>query len=368
MCGINGIISFKGFEDKKEIFHIARIMLIKSQERGEDATGISLIDSKTDDIFILKQNIPASDFVKLKEMEEAFLSRNYDCVLLHTRQKTQGDPKNNMNNHPIYSKENNNVIIHNGMISNYETLKERFKLTFDAEVDSEIILSLYNKIGMSQLVKDLCGSYTFSIYDKKKIHLFKYSNPLFVSYFPDKELYLFSSQQEYIEKATAYEETVQTLFKRMIYREGFKERMDFEPDNGDHIIFDMDKKTIEKYHLDTTYGTQEYPNNRRDWHNRETSETNSEDMCNCGRCSFDRGDQFIHTGRMLINSKSVRYRMFKKHKKYKPEDFGYYSPDNDGYYEFVYNEVMDSLEEKEEKDDKEAMRLLMYGDNKPGYY
>lgn len=80
----------------------------------------------------------------------------------------------NSGNQPIYDEDKNLVIIFNGEIYNYQSLKEELLKDgyfFKTKSDTEVILYLYKKYG-EKCLNFLNGMFAFAIYDKKRNTLF----------------------------------------------------------------------------------------------------------------------------------------------------------------------------------------------------
>ena len=216
MCGISGL-AFNGIgEDLSYKRRLINQLLVNLQDRGKDASGIALINTKENNIIVFKMPIKAKELVK-EEGFNTFLDRNLgnsNLVLLHARATTQGNASDNQNNHPILNKNNNTVLIHNGMINNYKTLKDELKLSCDAEVDSEIILKLYehHKGNMDKVTTDLSGSYTFALYDKGNLFCFRDNNPLNFGYIKKKGVLVFASTDDIMKEATKSENLFLNMF------------------------------------------------------------------------------------------------------------------------------------------------------------
>jgi len=204
MCGIGGIFKLSPFEDRGEILDMSIKMLRELEDRGKDATGVAVINTFNDSFKIFKKNKHASEFIKLKEFQKLFLNNKYNIVLLHTRAKTQGSADNPKNNHPIFSKRFNNLVIHNGVINNDDDLKKKHGIKPDGEVDSEIILQMFNLFKQNKIekaIKNISGSMAFALYDKQTLYLYKNTQPIFLAYSPSNDLFLFSSTKTAIKSS-----------------------------------------------------------------------------------------------------------------------------------------------------------------------
>ncbi len=87
---------------------------------------------------------------------------------------------------PIFSEDKNIIIVFNGEIYNYRELKSKLEnegAKFSTNSDTEVILKLYEKYGVSSF-KELDGMFGFSIYDKKKKKIF-----IARDFFGEKPLY-----------------------------------------------------------------------------------------------------------------------------------------------------------------------------------
>ena len=120
------------------------------QHRGLDATGIAL-QHEDGSIAVFKQPKPAWAFVRTDEFEEflkTYLTDKTVTALVHTRAATQGPPHRNENNHPLWKA--GAAIIHNGMISNDDTLFKCKEYNRNAETDSDIIRAIVDVHGLDK--------------------------------------------------------------------------------------------------------------------------------------------------------------------------------------------------------------------------
>lgn len=127
MCGIMGYV---GDRPAKQIIYTG---LKQMEYRGYDSAGIALFD---DQVFISKA---VGDTSKL-DLDK--LSGSATIGIGHTRWATHGKPSE-INAHPhTYG---DITLVHNGIIENYEQLKEHFdKRLLKSETDSEVLAGLIN--------------------------------------------------------------------------------------------------------------------------------------------------------------------------------------------------------------------------------
>jgi asparagine synthase (glutamine-hydrolysing) len=95
---------------------------------------------------------------------------------------------------PIYNDDKSIVIVFNGEIYNYQTLKKQLEsegITFKTKSDTEVILKLYETKGENSF-SELDGMFAFSIYDEKR-------NKVFIArdFFGEKPLYFHQTETEF---------------------------------------------------------------------------------------------------------------------------------------------------------------------------
>lgn len=154
MCAIAG---YYAFGNKKPEIQVLKELLIASESRGKDATGYAFIQQGL--LVVRKEPVPASVFTEHLDLIEL-----PKVMILHCRQATQGNPKEQSNNHPVFSK-SGVAVVHNGVIWNDDELFNKFKFKRDGQVDSEIILKIIEKSGSFQdlkMLNDIEGGFTFA--------------------------------------------------------------------------------------------------------------------------------------------------------------------------------------------------------------
>ena len=169
MCGIVGYIGHR------EAYPIILKGLKRLEYRGYDSAGIALYDGTN--IKLSKTKGKVEDLEKRVATE---ISTKGNLGIGHTRWATHGVP-NDINSHPHYSNSGDLVIIHNGIIENYEALKEELikrGYTFKSDTDTEILVNLIEDIKISNDVKlgkavqialnQVIGAYAIAVFDKNK--------------------------------------------------------------------------------------------------------------------------------------------------------------------------------------------------------
>ena len=141
MCGIVGYIG------KREAYPVVLEGLKRLEYRGYDSAGIAIYDGN--DIKLCKTKGKVSD-LEQKAKSEIITSGN--LAIGHTRWATHGVP-NDVNSHPHYSNSGNLVIIHNGIIENYESIKQELikrGYIFHSDTDTEVLVNLIEDVQRNQ--------------------------------------------------------------------------------------------------------------------------------------------------------------------------------------------------------------------------
>ena len=179
MCGIIG------YNGSKNSIPILIQGLKKLEYRGYDSSGIAyFLDGK---VKIYKEN------GRIEELEKILVPDNSTIGIGHTRWATHGKPSQT-NAHP--HKVGNVTLAHNGIIENYQELKEKLLkkgYTFKTETDTEVATALIDDLiknkesiidGLSKLRSLIKGSYAFAIlfdFDPDNIYALRCESPLIVA-------------------------------------------------------------------------------------------------------------------------------------------------------------------------------------------
>ncbi|MBT2831066.1 glutamine--fructose-6-phosphate transaminase (isomerizing) [Staphylococcus coagulans] len=180
MCGIVGYI---GYQNAKEILLKG---LEKLEYRGYDSAGIAIRDEN--EVTVTKAQGRIAELRK-----EADNDHDGSTGIGHTRWATHGVPSYE-NSHPHQSTSGRYTLVHNGVIENYEELREEYipNVQFVSETDTEVIVQLiehFAETGLStedaftKVVSLLHGSYALGLLDSEDgetIYVAKNKSPLLV--------------------------------------------------------------------------------------------------------------------------------------------------------------------------------------------
>ena len=134
MCGI------VGFTGEHQAAPILLDGLSKLEYRGYDSAGIAVRDG-SEEVTVIKAK---GKLEVLKKMTNDGEAVSGCCGIGHTRWATHGEPST-LNAHPHSSDDNNVVAVHNGIIENYQELREKLTksgYTFNSQTDTEVAVKL----------------------------------------------------------------------------------------------------------------------------------------------------------------------------------------------------------------------------------
>jgi len=169
MCGIVGYIGHR------DAYSVIIKGLHRLEYRGYDSAGIVLFDGK--DLKLSKTKGKVSDLEAKAESEKTTIGK---IGMGHTRWATHGVP-NDVNSHPHFSNSGKLVIIHNGIIENYEPLKQELikrGYTFKSDTDTEVLVNLIEDVKKKESCKlgkavqialnQVIGAYAIAVIDVEK--------------------------------------------------------------------------------------------------------------------------------------------------------------------------------------------------------
>lgn len=202
MCGIVGYIG------ARQAYPIILNGLKRLEYRGYDSAGVALFDGT--DIVVSKTKGKVADLEARVEKE---IDTKAHLGIGHTRWATHGVP-NDVNSHPHYSNSGDLVIIHNGIIENYASIKKELinrGYTFESDTDTEVLVNLIEEIKKQENVKlgkavqialnQVVGAYAIALFDRNKpdeIVVAKLGSPLAIG-IGDDEFFVASDATPFIE-------------------------------------------------------------------------------------------------------------------------------------------------------------------------
>ena len=202
MCGIVGYIGHR------EAYPIVAKGLQRLEYRGYDSAGMAIYGNGD-----LKFSKTKGKVADLRKKLEGEIDPTGQIALGHTRWATHGVP-NDVNSHPHFSNSGNLVIIHNGIIENYDSLKKELTTrgyTFSSDTDTEILINLIEDVIVKEGVKlgkavqmalnQTIGAYAIAVFDRRKpneIVVARLGSPLAIGIGED-EYFIASDASPFIE-------------------------------------------------------------------------------------------------------------------------------------------------------------------------
>ncbi len=202
MCGIVGYIGHR------DAYPVIIKGLHRLEYRGYDSAGIVLYDGK--DLKLSKTKGKVSDLEAKAESEKTTIGK---MGMGHTRWATHGVP-NDVNSHPHFSNSGKLVIVHNGIIENYEPLKQELMkrgYTFKSDTDTEVLVNLIEDVKKKENCKlgkavqialnQVIGAYAIAVIDVEnpdEIIVARLGSPLAIGIGED-EFFIASDATPFIE-------------------------------------------------------------------------------------------------------------------------------------------------------------------------
>ncbi len=167
MCGIVGYVG------DKQAVPVLLSGLRKLEYRGYDSSGIGVIDPETCEVVLRKTN------GKIANLEQLINKSPFPASSLgisHTRWATHGPP-NQVNSHPHADCSGKLLVVHNGIIENYETLKSTLQKKghkFVSDTDTEVVAHLVEEYYQGDLfeavrraIRELKGAFALGVICKE---------------------------------------------------------------------------------------------------------------------------------------------------------------------------------------------------------
>ncbi len=222
MCGITGYIGYR------DAFPIIINGLKRLEYRGYDSAGVVLYDGNQ--INLSKTKGKVSDLLKKFDSDT---SKVGNLGIGHTRWATHGEP-NDINSHPHTSQSGNLVLVHNGIIENYNSIKQELigrGYSFQSDTDTEVLVNFIEEIKIQNNVKlgkavqialnQVVGAYAIAVFDIDKpdeIIVAKLGSPIAIGVGKDLEEFFIASDAspfiEYTRNAIYLEDGEMAIIKK----------------------------------------------------------------------------------------------------------------------------------------------------------
>ena len=184
MCGIVGYVGMRSAQQ------VLLDGLEKLEYRGYDSAGVAL--TQRDGIRVVKSKGRLSTL--RSKLEELALPQS-GCGIGHTRWATHGEPSEN-NAHPHCTDDRSVVAVHNGIIENYQEIREKLiknGYTFYSDTDTEVAVKLidhyYKKYNegpldaMARAMMRIRGTYALAVMFKdypEEIYAARKDSPMII--------------------------------------------------------------------------------------------------------------------------------------------------------------------------------------------
>ena len=169
MCGIVAYIG------TKEAYPILIKGLKRLEYRGYDSAGVALLENG--ELSLIKQKGKVSELEELASKS----STKGSLGIGHTRWATHGPPSQ-VNSHPHISNNGDIVVIHNGIIENFQSIKEiliQRGYKFLSETDTEVLAHLIEEVqkvekcdldkAVRLALNEVTGAYAIAVFSKKNL-------------------------------------------------------------------------------------------------------------------------------------------------------------------------------------------------------
>lgn len=186
MCGITGYIG------NENAFSQILSGLYQLQNRGYDSAGISVIQYGEIQTHKYASSDTTSALTLLYNFENQYT--NWFTGIGHTRWATHGD-KTDINSHPHISHNGLFSLVHNGIIENFQEIKNKLLengIKMKSQTDTEVIVNLiamyYNELrdveqSIQKTTAELTGTWGITLlytHEPNKIYCTRYGSPLLV--------------------------------------------------------------------------------------------------------------------------------------------------------------------------------------------
>ena len=202
MCAVFGLIDYANHFTARQREKVLKVLSKECESRGTDATGFAF--NHRHGMTIYKKPIAAHRM-------RLHLPQESNIILGHTRMATQGDKKDNFNNHPFSGRTGATgfALAHNGVLHNDFRLQKQYDLpATNIETDSYVAVQLLEQskaldfaalISMAEKVE---GSFVFTVLDDAdNMYFVKGDNPLALYHFAHEGFYIYASISSILDSA-----------------------------------------------------------------------------------------------------------------------------------------------------------------------
>ena len=191
MCGITIFLS----KNRKNITKDIIKSLYQIQNRGYDSVGIALRTERDESPWEIYKYASLNNCDSLEKLNEKVTDMSSNMAIGHTRWATHGG-KTDINSHPHRSMNGDIILVHNGIISNFQEIKiflQRAGYVFYSETDTEVIANLIEfylltntiieAIGLAS--KEMCGTWGLGIIYRNmpdNIYIIRHGSSLLLGY------------------------------------------------------------------------------------------------------------------------------------------------------------------------------------------
>ena len=201
MCGIVGYIG------NKEAYPIIINGLKRLEYRGYDSAGFIVNAEK----FVSEKTKGKVSDLEAKAAKDIIPTATFGMG--HTRWATHGEP-NDKNSHPHLSNSGNLAIVHNGIIENYQSIKQRLLqegYVFHSDTDTEVLINFIEYIknkkqlpleeAVRYALNEVVGAYAIAVMEEanpSKMVVARLGSPLVIG-IGENEFYIASDASPFIE-------------------------------------------------------------------------------------------------------------------------------------------------------------------------
>lgn len=211
MCGIFGYYNFKKKSFSKNDKLLEKLM-IESFSRGREASGVAaLSDGK---LSYIKSDLNGRNLLKSEEyniFKTKVRNEKITTAIGHSRLATHGSQLYRENNQPVISKNEQYVLIHNGIITNKDAIWKKINSTeVVPELDTAVLLELLadklnersTKNAFWETYSEIEGSASISLIDlnKEEVYLATNTGSLYFVTDIQNDIMFFASEMIFLKK------------------------------------------------------------------------------------------------------------------------------------------------------------------------